>query len=195
MNSYDLQELEKDSRGVFNEDGLLYVAVGILLLLVGASFIYQPLIILVAFGALLFYPLEAVRRRVTYPRLGYAKFSAPPGTARGILIFAGVTIVILIAIAFIGNGRFQQLLPFAFSIVLALSFYFGMSTQGMTTADWLLIAVILLVGPIASWRYPDWHDGTAVSFTFSGLIFIGFGLLKFVHFLRTVPLLDQKGLE
>ena len=195
MKSYDLQELEKRSRGVFNEDGLLYVAVGLLLLLVGASFIYRPLLILVAIGALLFYPLEMVRRRVTYPRLGYAKFTVAPGTMRGILLFALITIVILMGIAFIGGGSFQRYLPFAFSIIFALSFYFGMSNQGLTTADWLLIAVTLLTGAFASWRYPDWHDGTAVSFTSTGLIFIGFGLLKFMHFLRTVPLLDQEGLE
>ena len=191
MKSINLQELEKESRGVFNEDGLLYVSIGLLLLLVGASFLFRPLLILVAFGALLIFPLEAIRQHLTYPRLGYAKFKAPPGTLRGILIFAILTMLFLTLIAFIGDGRFQRILPFAYSSTFTLAFYFGMSTQGLRTADWLLMGIMLLAGLLASLLFPDWHDGTAVLFTFTGLLFIIFGLIRLVHFLRTVPLLDQ----
>lgn len=195
MDPLNLQEIEKASRGVFNEDGLLYIATGLLLLVVGLSFFFRPLLILVAFGALLVIPLEVVRRRVTYPRLGYAKFNTPPGTVRGIVLFAVVVIILLVAIALVSGGRFQQLLPLAYSIVFALAFYFGMSTQGLGRADWLLILVILLTGLLASLFFPDWHNGTAVSFTITSLFFIFFGLAKLLHFLRTVPLLNQESLE
>lgn len=187
----DLQEIEKEARGAFNEDGLLYVFIGLLLFFAGASFVYRPLLIFVALGSLLIYPLEALRRRLTYPRLGYAKFSAPPGTLRGILIFALITIFILAAIALFDNGRFQRILPLAFSAVFALSLYFGLSMQGLHAADVLLILATLLLGLIASWLYPDWRQGTAVSFTLTGLLFITFGLIKLFLFLCNVPLLDQ----
>jgi hypothetical protein len=195
MDPLNLQEIEKASRGVFNEDGLLYIAIGLLLLVVGLSFLFRPLLILVAFGALLVIPLEAVRRVTTYPRLGYAKFSAPPGTARGIALFAVVVIIILGAIALLGGGRFQQVLPLAYSIVFALAFYFGMSTQGLGRADKLLILVVLLTGLLTSLYFPDWHNSTAVLFTITGLFFIFFGLLKLLHFLHTTPLLNQEGIE
>jgi len=61
----------------------------------------------------------------------------------------------------------------------------------LRTADWLLMGIMLLAGLLASLLFPDWHDGTAVLFTFTGLLFIIFGLIRLVHFLRTVPLLDQ----
>ena len=63
--------------------------------------------------------------------------------------------------------------------------------QGLHAADVLLILATLLLGLIASWLYPDWRQGTAVSFTLTGLLFITFGLIKLFLFLRNVPLLDQ----
>jgi uncharacterized membrane protein HdeD (DUF308 family) len=186
--SIDLQGLEKESRRLFSEDGMLYIFLGLLLLLVGSSFIVPALIGLVGFSAFLMYPLELVRRRITYPRVGYAKFKAPPGFLRGLLGFMLLVVIALAAIAFVGDGRFQQLLPLAISVVFALAFYFGVSSHGPQPVDWFFIGLTLISGLFASWRYDDWHTGTAVLFTIVGLFSIVVGLAKLVRFLRKYPL-------
>ena len=112
--------MEKESRRIFSEDGMLYIFLGLLLLLVGLSFSVPALIGLVGLSAFLMYPLERLRRRITYPRVGYAKFKAPAGFLPGILGFMLVVVVALAVIAFVGDGRFQRLLPLAISIVFAL---------------------------------------------------------------------------
>lgn len=187
----DLQDLEKESRRVFAEDGLLYVFLGVLLLLVSFSFAVPALTGLVGLSAFLIFPVEALRRRITYPRLGYARFSAPPGTVRGILGFAAVSVVALAVIAFAGGGRFQSYLPLAFSIVFALAYYFGAATHGAGLIDWLLIGLTLAAGLFASWRYEDWHDGASVLFGFLGVVLLLIGLIKLVRFLRKYPLLPE----
>jgi hypothetical protein len=187
----DLQNLEKDSRGVFSEDGLLYVFCGLLLLLIGASFAVPALLPLVGFSALLIYPVEALRRRITYPRIGYARFSAPSGTVRGILGFTIVSVIALCILAFFDGGRFQRYLPMAISIVFALAFYFGMSTHGVRPGDWFIIIVTLCAGFFATWRYDDWHDGAAALLGFVGLFLLVFGVIKLARFLRNYPYLEH----
>lgn len=183
--------MEKESRGVFAEDGLLYVFTGLLLLLVSASFAVPALTILVGFAAFLIFPVEALRRRVTYPRLGYARFSATPGTVRGILGFAAAVIIILALIAFVADGRFQSYLPLAISIVFAMAFYFGMATHGVHLRDWFLIGAALAAGLFTTWRYDDWHDGAAVLFSVMGVLLLITGLVMLVSFMRKYPLPDN----
>jgi hypothetical protein len=187
----DLEDLEKESRRLFAEDGFLYIFLGALLLLVSISFAVPALTGLVGFSAFLIFPVEALRRRVTYPRLGYAHFAAPPGFVRGILGFIAATVVALSVIAFAGGGRFQSYLPLAFSIVFALAYYFGATMHGTGLRDWLLIGLTLAAGLFASWRFEDWHDGASVLFGFLGVVLLLIGLIKLVRFLRKYPLLPE----
>ncbi len=189
--SLDLQDLEKESRRVFAEDGLLYVFIGLLMLLIGAAFAVPALTGLVGLSALLIFPLERLRRRVTYPRLGYASFSMPSGSVRGILGFAAVAVILLALLGFAGGGRYQTYFPLAFSVVFSLSFYFGMSTHGMRARDWFLIALMLAAGLLATWRFEDWHDGAAALFGFMGLTCLAVGLVKLARFMRKYPPLPQ----
>jgi hypothetical protein len=184
----DLKHIEKESRGMFAEDGLLYIFLGLLLLLVGVGFAVPALSGLVGLCAFLIFPLEALRRRITYPRIGYARFSAPSGMVRGILVFAAITVFSLAVIAFAGGGRFQRYLPLCFGIVFALTFYFGFSTHGTRGRDWLIIGLALLVGLIATLRYEDWHDGAAVLFSIVGVFSLLIGAIKLARFVRKYPL-------
>lgn len=191
--SIDLLEIEKEARAAFNEDGLLYLFIGLLLLAVGGSFLYRPLALFVVGGFLLIYPLEALRRRITYPRVGYAKFSLPAGAVRGIFFFGLLATAVLAGIAIAGDGRYQRILPLAYNALFALAFYLGLATQGIHKADWALILLALLLGGAASWLFLDWHEGTAVSFAATGLLFASFGLLRLAQFLRAHPLPPAQG--
>ncbi len=112
----DLDLLEQQARRRFNVDGLLYVFLGLLLLILGLSFRNPATAWIAAFGAFLILPASALRKRYTYPRIGYAKFEMQPGVGRGILLFALVVMVALFILAFAGGGRFQPYLPIAFGI-------------------------------------------------------------------------------
>lgn len=191
LQKIDTQNLEKDARGMFSEDGLLYVFCGLLLLLIGAAFAVPALVPFVGFSAFLIYPVEILRRRLTYPRIGYARFAAPPGAVRGILVFAVLTAVALATLAFAGDGRFQRYLPLAFSIVFGLAFYFGMSAHGMHPGDWSIILVTFLTGLFTTWFYTDWHDSAAALFLFVGGVVLVFGLAKLAIFLHKYPPIAQ----
>jgi hypothetical protein len=189
--SIDLQQLEKESRSLFAEDGILYIFLGLLLLLAGLGFALPAMVSFVGFSAFLIYPLELLRRRITYPRLGYAKFSAPPGFLRGLIAFILVVVVALALLAFAADGRFQFLLPMAISIVFCLALYFGLAAHGPHLVDWFLIGLTLVAGIAATWRYDDWHEGVAMLFSLVGVVSLAVGLLKLVRFLRRYPLPEE----
>jgi len=185
--SFDLDKMEKDARQLVAEDGLLYIFLGVLLLIVGLSFSVPALSIAVAFAAFLYLPVEWIRERVTYPRLGYAKFCVPANFTKGIIIFIIVAILGLGIVAFAGDGRYQRFLPLAVSVVFALSVYFGFSTQGIGFVDYFLIALILIGGVVTTWLFEDWREGLSVLFFVVGGTAMLIGVLKFLLFLRKYP--------
>ncbi len=113
----DLDLLGQQARRRFNVDGLMYVFLGLLLLILGLSFRNPATAWIAAFGAFFILPASALRKRYTY-RIGYAKFEMQPGVGRGILLFALVVMVALFILAFAGGGRFQPYLPIAGAVVL-----------------------------------------------------------------------------
>ncbi|MCP4428844.1 MAG: hypothetical protein GY803_30530 [Chloroflexi bacterium] len=188
MSHIDLEKVEQDARRVFNQDGLIYIFMGLLLAMVGWSFSDTRFSGLGGLAALLIFPIEIVRRKVTYPRVGYAKFTPPGGLARGIIGFAVVAVAALIVVAFAGDGMFQKYMPMAISIVFALSFYFGASMTGLRWYSIVIIALILVGGWTATVLFEDWHWGTAVLFWFIAAILIPMGIVKLICFLRDYPL-------
>ncbi|MCP5101125.1 MAG: hypothetical protein GY943_36730, partial [Chloroflexi bacterium] len=107
----DLHNIERDTRRLFSEDGLIYLFLGILIALVGLGFYDTRLSVFGGLAALLYFPLKAARERITYPRIGYVEFTPPAGFGRGILTFLIIAVVTLSLIAFVGNGRFQSIMP------------------------------------------------------------------------------------
>lgn len=187
----DLDLLEQQARRRFNVDGLLYIFLGLLLLILGLSFRNPATAWIAAFGALLILPASALRKRFTYPRIGYATFEMRPGTGRGILLFAVAAVILLSILAFAGGGRFQPYLPIAFGFVMGLSFYFGASTYGLSLLDGLLVGLMMVSGLAAVWYTDDWRLATSVQFSVVGAIILVIGIVIFVHFIRTYPVLDD----
>lgn len=191
MQKFDLETLQKESREIFAEDGMLYIFCGLLLLFFSAAFAVPALAPFVGFSAFLIYPVLILRRRLIYPRIGYARYPASAGALRGVLIFAVITAIAFSFLVFTGDGRFQQYLPLAFSLVIALAIYFGTSSHGIRRGDWFIIMVTTLTGLFTTWYYTDWQDGAAVLFGFLGGILLFFGLAKLALFLRKHPPLGQ----
>jgi len=117
----------------------------------------------------------------------YVKFSPPPGTARGILGFMVFAIAILTLAAFAGNGRFTQTLPIIISGIFGMSFYFGASTQGLRIRDWIVIALMVIGGVVATAVTTTWHRGMAVQLWIVAALLILLGAADLLRFLRTHP--------
>ena len=190
MSQINLEKVEQNARRVFNQDGLIYIFMGALLAMVGWSFSDTRFSGLGGLAPLLIFPIEIVRRRVTYPRVGYARFSPAKGVSRGIIGFAVVAVVALTLVAFVGNGRFQQYMPIAISIVFALSYYFGALMEGLHWYSIAIIALILVGGGAVTILFEDWHWGTAVLFWFMAIILIPIGAVKLIRFIRDNPIVE-----
>jgi hypothetical protein len=188
----NLQEVELEARRTFSQDGLIYLFTGILLSVVGLSLYDVRFSWLNGFVVFLFLPLELVRQRITYPRVGYARLKVPKGTVRGILGFAAVAVTILALVALAGNGRYQRYLPLVISLVFALSFYFGISMEGQRVSAVVFPGLVVLGGAAVSLIYDDWHVATAVLFWSAALILILFGTAKSIHFMRQNPVVKKE---
>jgi len=187
-NSIDLEQVERDARQTVNQDGVLYFFMGLLLVTVGVSFLIPYLSWIGILGILFVFPAEWVRKRVTYPRIGYAKFQTPSGFGRGIGIFAVVAVIMLSIVAF----TVPRLLPVVIGGVFGLSFYFGASMSGVQWRDWVVIGLILVSGVGTAVIFNDWHTATAVQLSFIGIILIVLGLVDLIRFVREYPILEKE---
>jgi hypothetical protein len=186
-----LDQIEKDAHRTFNQDGLLYLFMSLLLAAVGLSFYDARFGFLGGMVALLIFPMEWFRRRVTYPRVGYARFRAPDGFVKGILGFTIVAIAVLVLFAFVRNGSFAQYLPFIISSIMGLSFFFGASLQGMRLRDWVVIGVMIVSGIWAVFRFDDWHTAVAIQMWITATLLLLIGAIDLVRFLKTHPVLED----
>ncbi len=188
----NLEQVEQDARRVFNQDGLIYLFLGIVLVMLGIGYTVPGLSWLGATAIFLVIPFEAIRKRITYPRLGYARFTLAKGTALGILGFAVVAAIVLAVMALGWNGRFQRYLPILIGIIFALSLYFGSSMYGTRWRDWGIMALMLASGVVVALQFNDWHRATAVQFSTVGLLVFLLGIIDLVRFVRTYPVSDEE---
>jgi hypothetical protein len=102
----DLKELEKKAYRDSQQDGLMEVMMGLILMTFG-GFFYSPIfafyILLIIFSGKI---VEFVRRRYTYPRIGVVKFHRenPKDALTGVFLFELAVIVIMFTlISIFGN--------------------------------------------------------------------------------------------
>lgn len=188
-----LERIKKEAHRTFNKDGLLYLFMAVLLTAVGLSFYDSRFGFLGGLAALLIFPMEWFRRRITYPRVGYARFELPTGFTRGLLGFAVIAIAVLVFFAFFDNGSLAQYLPLLISGVFALAFYFGASMQGLRRRDWLVLGLIVVSGLITTAVFADWHTAVAVQmWLMAGILFV-IGAWDLMRFLRAYPVMSDPG--
>jgi len=185
-----LDQIEKEAHRAFNQDGLLYLFMSFLLAAVGLSFYDSRFGFLGGMAALLIFPMEWFRRRVTYPRIGYARFRAPEGFGRGILGFMVVAIAVLVFFAFAANGRLAPYLPLVVSIVMGLAFFFGASIQGLRLRDWVVIGLMISSGIGAVLVFDNWHTAVAVQMWITAALLFLIGAYDLLHFLTAHPVLE-----
>ncbi len=188
----DRQQLEEKIYQDYSRDGMGETLMGIGLLIGSLSMtehFYQAApflpIILIFIG-------QAWRKRITYPRLGYAEIVAKKRTTpkRGILLIL-VTALLLLAVAstaFMHATRGSTPLPhdklLLGAIIAAIIAGAGIALR--LKSVW--VVAVLMLGFFAIADYWQFSAGWAMAA--AGVIMLGMGLLRLRRFVRDNPVLE-----
>ena len=191
MAELNLQNLERNARQVFNQDGIMHLFLGLAFVLTGLSFYDVRLGVLAGLAALLIFPARSLRERITFPRIGYVEFFAPRDIGRRKLTLMVAVVASFAVLLFVAKGRFP-VTPIGFGILLGLALGFSASTQyGIRLRDWLLIGAALASGVVGTYLFADWRMATAVTMWLLAGLLILVGAIELVIFLRQHQVLAQ----
>jgi len=199
MNEVDLKKIEQKAYRESMQDGLTEIFLGILLVGMGAYFAVKLTVVFIVLFAL-FAPrfLEKLKRKYTYPRIGYAKLHEDPPrkTARGIFSYMLLVIVVMVVALFIIFGDISADLWYRWSpTLMGAMLTGGLIYLADKSADprYYGIAVFGLVagGVLSVYRFESTWTGITVYLLFMGSCFFGLGLIRFVHFLYEYPVQEE----
>lgn len=191
----DIKEIEQKAYSGSTQDGLMEIMMGILLIVFGATygsvlyFIFAFLIPIFLFPRL----MEAIRKRYTYPRIGYAKLPVddPKKTAKGIFVYTAVVIALMV-ICFLLFGKakdaatYKKWSPALMGVLLVGGFLYAHGKSG----DFRYIIYIVLsvgFGLLFSIMNFESYNGLITNFYVMGGIFIIAGAILFILFLHKYP--------
>jgi len=191
----DVKNIERKTFADSQQDGLLELVMGICMIAISTRLFSRVLVVMLVLPVILFHPLlEAMRKRFTYPRIGYVRLipDKPKEVISGIFLVSVAVAVIMVIVFLIFGGirNFELWLrwcPFWGGTVLAGMFSSFASKSGAVRhhifAVWSLLAGIFL----SLINFDAVETGTLLYFAVMGAILIPFGLARFVTFLRTHP--------
>jgi len=115
----DLKAIERKTRMTLHQDGLDEILVGFSLGIMAIFFLdFRLSIAMIAGCAIQILLKPACRRRITYPRVGYAKLPEPKDKVTGRKIFVIAIILVLIGTGLFFVSQLRWLLPLYIGIVL-----------------------------------------------------------------------------
>jgi uncharacterized membrane protein len=199
MNEINLREMEQKVYRESMQDGLTEILLGILLIGVGTLFVVK-LSAGLAVLFILFAPhiLETLKRKYTYPRIGYMRLHTDPPkkTAFGIfsyMLLVAVVMVIALIIIFggISADLWYRWTPTFMGAMLtgALVYLVGKSAD----RRYYGVAVFgLVAGVVLSIHtFGSMWTGLIVYLLFMGSCFVGLGVLRFAYFLHEHPVQEE----
>jgi len=90
----DLPQVERRVLATLNEDGLLDLGLGLGTLVIALTMNHGSIVYLAMTPVLLAMFVRGMRRRFTYPRVGFAKLKSPPMTRVKIIALVSVTLIL-----------------------------------------------------------------------------------------------------
>jgi hypothetical protein len=193
----DIKEIEQKTHRQSQQDGLMEFVMGLCLLGMSTRLISPILIVMFPISMLAFRPtLQALRRRFTYPRIGYVKL-IPDKPKDVIAAIAIVTLIVVVAMAVAfalladvrDFGLWMKWVPLWGGTVLAGMFSSFGSKSGCPRyyvfAVWSLMSGLGL----SILNFEPVETGTLLYLLVMGLVLVPWGLLVFIRFLRKYPAL------
>jgi hypothetical protein len=193
----DLKELEKKAYRDSQQDGLMEVIMGLILIMFG-GFLYSPIfafyILLIIFSKKI---VESIRRRYTYLRIGFVKFheEKPKDALTGVFLFEFAVIVIIFTlISIFGDvkdySQWVKWSPLFFGMILVGPFAHAASRSGSIRYTGYAILSVVLGLFFSLIEFGSGCTGLILYLVFIGaFLFLG-GLVIFTLFLRKYPLLE-----
>jgi uncharacterized membrane protein YjjP (DUF1212 family) len=201
MNEIDLEKMEQKSYREFMQDGLTEIFLGIVLVGMGVLFAIRPFSpAFFACFVIFFFPriVERLKRRYTYPRIGYAKLheDPPKKIAFGIFSFMLIVAVVMVVVLFvifsgISADLWYRWLPTFMGAMLTGAFIYLAGKSG-DPRNYGIAAFGLVTGVVLSvYTFESMWTGLIVYLLFMGSLFIGLGLVRFTYFVHTFPVKEE----
>jgi len=191
----NLKDIEKKAYRDSQQDGLMEVMMGLILMTFG-GFFYSPIfafyILLIIFSGKI---VEFMRRRYTYPRVGFVKFHEenPKNSLTGVFLFEVAVIVIMFTlISIFGDvkdySQWVKWSPLFFGMILVGPFAHAASRSGSIRYTGYAILSVILGLIFSLTEFGSGCTGLILYLVFIGtFLFLG-GLVIFTRFLRKYPL-------
>ena len=191
----NLKEIEKNAYRDSQQDGLMEVMMGLILMTFG-GFFYSPIfafyILLIVFSGKI---VEFVRRRYTCPRIGFVKFHRenPKDALAGVLLFELAVIVIMFTlISLFGNvtdySQWVNWAPLFFGMILVGPFAHAASRSGSVRYYGYAILSVILGLFFSLIEFGSGCTGLMLYLVLIGVFLVLGGLVIFIRFLRKYPL-------
>ena len=190
----DVRKVEQRVWRASQQDGLMEVAIGILLAATALQIRVTGLIALWIVVLVSLAPgLEAIRKRVTYPRIGYVELvqEEPKKTVRGIGVYTiGVYAAMALAFAIfgdIGDWRlWRRWSPTLAGVLFSGGMIFAASKSG-AARYYAFVVLAVGLGIAFSILFPESYTGLTLYLLALGGAFILCGSVTFIRFLRRCP--------
>jgi len=191
----DLLEIEKKAYRDSQQDGLVEVMMGLILMTFGGFFystVFAFYILLIVFSGKI---VESIRRRYTYPRIGFVKFHRenPKDALTGVFLFElAVIVIIFTLIAISGDvtdySRWVNWAPLFFGMILVGPFAHAQSRSGSIRYTGYAILSVILGIIFSLIEFGSGCTGLILYLVIIGGFLVLGGLVTFIRFLRKYPL-------
>ena len=198
----NLKEIEKKAYRDSQQDGLMEVMMGVILMTFG-GFFYSPIfafyILLIIFSGKI---VEFIRRRYTHPRIGFVKFHEenPKDALTGVFLFEFAVIVIMFTlISIVGDvkdySQWVKWSPLFFGMILVGPFAHAASRSGSVRYTGYAILSVVLGLFFSIIEFGSGCTGLILYLVFIGAFLFLSGLVIFSLFIRKYPLPAEEALD
>ena len=191
----NLKEIEKKAYRDSQQDGLMEVMMGLILMTFGGFFnspVFAFYILLIVFAGRI---VESIRRRYTYPRIGFVKFHEenPKDALTGVFLFEFAVIVIIFTlISIFGDvkdySQWVKWSPLFFGMILVGPFAHAASRSGSIRYTRYAIVSVILGIFFSLIEFGSGYAGLILYLVLIGAFLFISGLVIFTLFLRKYPL-------
>ena len=191
----NLKEIEKKVYSDSQQDGLMEIMMGLILLTFGGFFystVFAFYILLIIFSGRI---VEFVRRLYTYPRIGFVKFHRenPRDALTGVFLFElAVIVIIFTLISISGNvtdySQWVKWSPLFFGMILVGPFAHAQSRSGSIRYYGYAILSVILGLVFSLIEFGSGCAGLILYLVLIGGFLVLSGLVIFTRFLSRYPL-------
>jgi len=194
----DLKDIEQRAWKVYMQDGLVEIMIGVVLFFASGAFHTSSTVVFLVFWPIFGQNIiEAIRKRYTYPRIGYVKLQSddPKKTAGGIFLYMVAVFAIMVVVLYLlfGSGTwapyllYQWLPTFVGAILLGAMTYTKSKSGDARYYAYALVAIAIGVA-FSLHRFEPVKMGVTLYLLLLSGIMIVTGMARFVAFLRNHPL-------